>query len=355
MSKKIRVIQYGVGAMGSNMVKLLSTKPDVQLVGAIDRDEAKIGRDLGDVAGLGQKLNVNVQFPPEKVLDSVGADMVLHATTAFIDDAFPQIITVLNRKMNLVTITQELFFPIGENLKKAMELDAKAKQIGVSLTAAGINPGFVMDIVPIVCSLPCWEIKKIFVRRIVDFSPYGPDEMSHIGAGFSASDFRKGVRNGTIGHIGLLEASAMVAHCLGLPIDELKQTKEPLFTQKGRKSEFATIPEGRVCGFKQEVMGLQGNDEKLRFSMMGIVSPDSEEDGVQLGDYTRIEGTPSVDITIKEEISQKGGLGTAGVAVNMIPRVLEAPPGFHTMNTLLLPQVWTGQPRPKPIEKITRC
>ena len=352
MNKKIRVIQYGVGAMGSNMIKLLHSKPYVQIVGAIDHDEAKIGRDLGEVAGLSQRLNVSVRFPPEKVLDSIKADIVLHATTAFIDDAFPQIMTVLERKMNLVSITQELFFPIGENTKKAGELDIKAKKMGASLTSAGINPGFVMDIVPIVCSLPCWEIKKIFVRRIIDFSPYGPDEMRHIGAGLSASEFRKGVREGTIGHIGLLEASAMVAHCLGLPIDELRQTKEPVITQYRRESEFVTIPKGRVCGFKQEVVGLQGKDERLMFSMTGIVSPDSEEDGVQLGDYTRIEGTPSVDITIKEEISQKGGLGTAGVAVNMIPRVLEAPPGFHTMNTLILPHLWAGQSQPGLIEKI---
>ena len=355
MNGKIKVIQYGVGAMGSNMIELLHSKPDVQLVGAIDQDEAKIGRDLGDVAGLGQRLNVSVQFPPEKVLNRVKADMVLHATTAFIDDAFPQIMAVLDRKMNLVTIAQELFFPIGENVKKAKELDAKAKKMGVSLTAAGINPGFIMDIVPIVCSLPCWEIQKIFVRRVVDFSPYGLDEMSHIGAGLSASDFHKGVRNGTIGHIGLLEASAMVAHRLGLQINELKQTKEPVITRKGRTSKFVTVPKGRVCGFKQEVVGLQHKDERLRFSMMGIVSPDREEDSVELGDYTRIDGMPSVDITIKEEISQKGGLGTAGAAVNMIPRVLEASPGFYTMNTLLLPHIWTGRPQPGPIEKITRC
>ncbi|MBW2063173.1 MAG: hypothetical protein JRI95_16645 [Deltaproteobacteria bacterium] len=211
-----------------------------------------------------------------------------------------------------------------------------------------------MDIVPIVCSLPCWEIKKIHVRRMVDFSPYGPDEMSHIGAGLSASEFREGVRNQTIGHIGLLESSAMVAHCLGLQINELKQTKEPMITQKGRISPFATIPQGRVCGFKQEVMGFQDKNEKLRFTLMGIVSPDRDEDGVELGDYARIDGTPSVDITIKEEISQKGGLGTAGVAVNMIPRVLEARPGFSTMNTLLLPHIWTGRTQPAPIEKITR-
>ena len=49
MKKKMTVIQYGVGAMGSNMVKLLQSRSDVKMVGAIDHDEAKIGRDLGFV------------------------------------------------------------------------------------------------------------------------------------------------------------------------------------------------------------------------------------------------------------------------------------------------------------------
>jgi 4-hydroxy-tetrahydrodipicolinate reductase len=62
MKKKIRVIQYGVGAMGSNMVKLLQSRSDVKVVGAIDHDKAKIGRDLGEVAGLGKRLGITVQF-----------------------------------------------------------------------------------------------------------------------------------------------------------------------------------------------------------------------------------------------------------------------------------------------------
>jgi len=351
---KIRVIQYGVGAMGSNMVKLLQGKQNAEIVGAIDQDEAKRGQDLGDVAATGRRLGVSVDFPPEKVLSSVKADIVLHATTAFMDDAFPQLMAVLERKMNVITITQELFFPLGENVARARELDAKAREMGVSVTAVGINPGFIMDIVPIVCSVPCWEITRVSARRIVDFSPYGPDEMRHIGIGLSTAEFTEGARDNTIGHIGLLETTAMVAHCLGFEIDELKQAKTPVITRKGRTSQFATIAPGRVCGFKQDVAALRNREEMLNFKMVGLISPDKEEDGFDLGDYTRIEGTPGVDISIKEEISQKGGLGTAAVTVNTIPIIMVATPGFHTMNTLPLPHIWTGRPQPGPVTKITR-
>lgn len=349
----LKIILHGVGAMGSNIANLLLSKPQTCVVGAIDHDPDKIGRDLGDVAGLEKDLGIKVAHPPDEVLDHTKADLAFHATTAFIDEAFPQIMAFLKRRINVVTICQELFFPVGKNVSLAKEIDQKAKDMGVRVTAVGVNPGFVMDIVPIVCSVPCWKIESVFVRRIVDFAPYGPDEMKHIGANLSAEEFYQGVQQGEIGHIGLLETTAMVGHCLGFPIEELRQTKEPLFTQKERHSRFTKIDPGKVCGFKQNVAGYSHSKMVLDFRMVGIVSPSKDEDGVEMGDYARLTGIPNVDITIKEEISQKGGLGTAAVAVNIIPNLMHSDPGFHTMNTLRLPHIWSGGPKPPPVEKIT--
>ncbi len=351
--KQVKVIQYGLGAMGGNVVRLLSQKSSVRVVGAIDADEAKIGRDVGEVVGLKGKLGVVVDHPAEKVLDRVEADVVVHATTAFAKEALAQLTPVLKRRQHLVSICQELFFPLGPNLDRAAQIDQQARRAGVCVTSVGINPGFAMDIVPIVCSSPCWKVDSVLVRRIVDFSPYGPDEMKHIGAGLKPEEFDDGVEKDLIGHVGLLETAAMVAHCLGLEIDELRQTKKPLVSERARKTDFIHIEPGEVCGFKQNVVGLRGGDKILDFQMVGILRPDQKEDGLDLGDYTRINGQPNVDVTIKEEISQKGGLGTAGVAVNMIPVVLKAEPGFQTMNNLTLPRFWSGGGEPEPIQKIT--
>lgn len=338
--------------MGSNMVRLLRTKPQARLVGAIDNDESKIGRDLGHVAGLDEPLGITVQAPSERVLDSLEADVVLHATTAFAEDAVPLIASLLKRRMNVITIAQELFFPLGKNRDSAKVLDDAAREAGVSLTAVGINPGFIMDILPVLCSTPCWQIERVSVERNVDFSPYGPDEMRHIGAGLSAVAFHAGVQRGDIGHIGLLETVGMVARCLGLPIDELRQTKAPITSRLARQTPFIDIAPGTVCGFRQSVEGRANGETLLAFDMVGIVAP-GEEDGIVLGDHAHITGTPSVDIRVKEQISQKGGLGTAAVVVNMIPAILKAGPGFHTMDQIGLPHIWTGRPEPEPVQKIT--
>jgi len=350
--EKIRIIQYGVGAMGSNMVRLLQRRPQAEVVGAIDHDPAKIGKDLGELAGLGRRTGITVCYPADEVLQTVDADVLLLATTAFIKEAFEPIMLALEKSCRVVTICQELFFPIGKTVAQAELIDRKARAMNTAVTAVGINPGFAMDIVPIVCSVPCWEVNRVLVRRVVDFAPYGPDEMRHIGANLTLDEFSKGVQTGIIGHIGLLETAAMVASCLGLGIDELRQSKAPMVTRKGRQSAFVAIAPSRVCGFRQEVVGLRRGEQILDFKMVGIVSPDQDEDGEELGDYTRIDGTPSVDIRIKEEIAQRGGLGTAGVAVNMIPRIMKAPPGFHTMNRLTLPHIWSGMPEPAPIGRV---
>jgi hypothetical protein len=339
----IKVIVYGVGAMGSNMVRLLQRRPFSRVVAAIDWDEKKIGRDVGEVAGLETPLGIKVACPSDEVLGKIDADIVLLATTAFIDEAYPIIVEILKHRIHVVTIAQELFFPLPHHIPASKEIDRLAREAGVCVSSVGINPGFIMDIIPIVGSLPCWTIKKVKSERIVDFSPYGPDEMRHIGVGLTSEEFHKGVRDGKIGHIGLLETAAMVSNCLGLGVDELQQTKSALTTRKARESQFVKIPPGRVCGFKQSVVGTRLGEVRLDLNMTGIVCPNMEEDRLVLGDYTRIEGEPSVDITIKEEISQKGGLGTAGVAVNMIPRVLASSPGFHTMNELALPHIWHNQ------------
>ena len=49
MKKKIRAVQYGVGPIGAAIVRLMRKKKSIEIIGAIDSDPAKAGRDLGDV------------------------------------------------------------------------------------------------------------------------------------------------------------------------------------------------------------------------------------------------------------------------------------------------------------------
>lgn len=348
---QIRVAVCGIGAMGSLMVQLLARKPAARVVGAIDHDPRKAGRDLGEVAGVGRLMGVPVRSSCAEALAGLECDVVLLATTAFAAEAVPQIMTILEYRRPVVCIVQELFFPIGDNVARAETLHRAAVRAGVGVTAGGVNPGFAMDLIPVVASLPCWHIDRVVVRRHVDFSPYGPDEMRHIGAGLSEDEFRRGAAAGTIGHIGLLESAAMLSSCLGLDVDELIQEKEPVVSERARSTPFIEVPRGRVSGFRQRVVGYSQGTERLELQMLAVLDPRPDE-GIELGDSTRILGVPDIDLTIRREISQRGGLATAAVAVNTIPMLLDQPPGLHTLPELRLPRIWSGREDPPPVPRI---
>ena len=56
MSDSIRVIQFGLGPIGSAVARHVVERSRVDLVGGVDIDPAKIGIDVGRVISLGHPL-----------------------------------------------------------------------------------------------------------------------------------------------------------------------------------------------------------------------------------------------------------------------------------------------------------
>ena len=87
---EIKVILYGVGAIGSQIARLLLKKKGFKIVGAIDASPKKVGKDLGEVIKTGAPLGIVVSKDPEELLSNVDADIALHATSSFLKDVYPQ-------------------------------------------------------------------------------------------------------------------------------------------------------------------------------------------------------------------------------------------------------------------------
>ena len=66
MSQKIRVIQCGLGDIGSGVVRLMLERGNFEFVGAIDKSEQLAGKDLGQVIGSVQAFGLH--FGPLVVL-----------------------------------------------------------------------------------------------------------------------------------------------------------------------------------------------------------------------------------------------------------------------------------------------
>ena len=324
--ERARVVIQGFGSMGREAVAALAHRSDAEIVAVFDTDRALVGRRLAEIVPGSRWPGVVVQDPTEEAIGRAAGDVALHATTAFAEEAVPQLAILLAADLDVVTLCQELVHPLPERAELAAVLDAIARRCGKSVAAGGVNPGWVLDLLAIAASLGCYDIRTVACQRIVDFSPYGPDEMAHIGAGLTEQQFQAGVRAGELGHVGLLESAHMVAEALGLTPESWTQTKAPLVSERPCATSFVTVEPGHVRGFRQRVQGRIADAVIVDFEMVGLLDPDGDDPG--LGDSITIKAQPNVHLKVAGEIAQRGGIGTAGVATNLLGPVMAAQPGF---------------------------
>lgn len=329
-----RVLVWGLGAMGSGVARNIVKKEELRLVGAVEKDPERIGKDLGEYLG-GEKTGRIVYSDIEKAIVETRPDIVVIATNSFVEEVLPKIEAAARHHVDILTIAEEMAFPFVSHPEKSEILENIAWRYGVSILGTGINPGFVLDLLIIAMTGACLKVDRIEARRINDLSPFGKTVMETQGVGTSPEEFRKGIEKGDIvGHIGFQQSIAMIGNALGWEIDRIEESREPIISNTERKTSVAHVKPGMVAGCKHVGRGYCG--EKL---MIELVHPQQilpETEGVDTGDYIDIYGDPEIHLSIKPEIP--GGKGTIALATNMIPAVIEAAPGLIEMSELPIPR-----------------
>src|SRR4030081_13497 len=208
VKKKIRAIQYGVGPIGASIARLMREKQAIEIIGAIDTDPAKVGRDLGEVDGAQDApWGVTVSADAREVLEQ-NADVVTHSTSSSLAKVMDQLLMFLEAESSIVSTCEELSYPYRTHPELAVKLDTAAKEWGVALVGTGVNPGFVMDKLVITLAAVSQRIEHAKALRIVDASKRRLPLQKKIGAGLSVEEFRARVKEGTIKHVGLPESVA---------------------------------------------------------------------------------------------------------------------------------------------------
>ena len=115
----IRVMFMGLGPIGCAVVKQVAARKGFKIVGAVDVDPAKAGKDLGDVAGLGRKLRIRVTADVAATLKAVKPDVVAHCTVSSIKASLPQFQAILKARVPVVSSTEELSYPWRANRASA--------------------------------------------------------------------------------------------------------------------------------------------------------------------------------------------------------------------------------------------
>jgi len=326
MKKKIRAVQYGVGPIGATIARLMRSKKSIELIGAIDSDPAKAGRDLGEVVGAPDApWGVIVTSEPGEMLQE-SPDVVIHSTSTHLPNVMGQLMACLAAEACVVSTCEELAYPFRKHPKLAEQLDAEAKTWGVALIGTGVNPGFVMDKLLITLSAAAQEVTSARAVRIVDAAQRRMPLQKKVGAGMSVPEFRAQVQAGVIKHHGLPESVAMVSDALGLAAHEITETIEPIVARERIKTAYFDVAEGQVAGVHQIARGLERGVEKIYMELQMYVG------AKEPGDTVEIAGNPNLSLTIPG--GTHGDIATAAVVVNCIPAILDAPAGLRTSRDL---------------------
>ena len=317
--KTISVAQYGIGPIGAEIARLLLSKPWVKLVAAVDIDPQKIGKDVGDVIGLGRQVGVKVT----KDLD-VKADAIAHSTGSRLREVAGQLKDLLGRGSHVVSTWEELSFPIDDAIRK--ELQQVAEKNKVTLLGTGVNPGFVMDKLPLTVTSVCQKIDSVDIIRIQNASTRREPLQRKVGAGMTTQEFRAAVDAGKIKHMGLRESLLMVGEGLGVKFDSVSDEKiDPIVAEREVVTQYLKCAPGQVAGVHQTIEGKGKINVRLELRMY-VGAEDVAADRVI------VKGVPDIEMEIKGGVH--GDRATAAMVVNSIPRVLNAKPGVLTMDDI---------------------
>ena len=317
----VTVAQYGIGPIGAEIARLLLTKKWVRLAGAVDIDPNKAGKDVGEVIGLGRSAGVTVtpslQGRP---------DVICHSTGSRLRDVAPQLRALLEAGCHVVSTCEELSFPLDAALREELQQVARANN--VTLLGTGVNPGFVMDKLPLTVTSVCQDIQSVEIVRIQNASTRREPLQRKVGAGMTTEEFRAAVDAGKIKHMGLKESLMMVGNGLGVEFEEVsEETIEPIVATREIVTQYLKVAPGQVAGVHQTIFGRGRINVSLELRMY-VGAEDVAADRVV------VRGTPDVEMEIKGGIH--GDRATAAMVVNAIPRVISARPGVLTMDDIAI-------------------
>ena len=331
----IRVVLVGLGPIGAAVARQLVTRKGFRIVGAVDIDPLKIGRDAGDILGLGRTLRVKVTPDIAKTLKAVKPDVAVMCTLSTLKNVLPQFEEVLKRRVPIVTTTEEAAYPTRATLRFARRLDAAARKARVAVVGTGVNPGFLMDALPIALTGVCERVERIEVHRVQDARIRRLPFQQKIGAGLTTEQFQLGVNRGTLRHVGFAQSIQMIADAVGWKLDRVTDEVKPKICEVTVASDLLAVDPGYVSGIVQDGIGYVSGKARIQLHLEAYLGAPQSYDSVL------IEGSPRIYSKIEGGVH--GDIATASMTINAIPAALTAPPGFRTMRDLRLPSFYPGR------------
>ncbi len=330
----IRVVLCGVGGVGRNIVRISRERPAIQVVAGYSRNTALHGQDLGELSG-GSPIGARVASKQEAL--ATNADILLIATTSFLKDVEADIHDGIGAGLDVVCTAEELAFPWAIDTDAARRIDEHARQNGVTVIGAGANPGYIYEVVGLALTGAVWRVDRIGVRRVVDLSGFSATVLRRLGIGFEPDEFTRKVRDHAIhGHIGFPHTIRTFARRLGVSIERVDETVEPIQAERRITSTALDVATGQSAGMLQRTIGYVNGEPWFTAEFVGHVDPTAA--GLAPRDAYEIIGLPTIHGVVEPGFNPQWT--TAGALANFLPLVVDAPPGLTSVTDLPIPTPW---------------
>lgn len=331
-----RILHVGLGPLGQRIIHDLYDRGLGRVVAAVDVSPDLAGKPLSSIVRTVTD-DVTVMNDLEDFCGWGDIDAAIVTTASDLRLCADTFCRLLGHGVTTVSTCEELVWPWLRHKDLAGELHDKALRHKGRLLGTGVNPGAMMDTIPVFATAVCRKVRSVEVHRIQDASPRRVPFQKKIGAGLSESAFQQGVKDGWLRHVGLGESLHFVAHYLGLRLDDWHETIEMVRAEKDLSCTLGPIPKGHAAGVRQVAKGLaHGKTLVTMIFQAAIGQPDPQ-------DRVLVDGEPRLDVVYRGGVH--GDIATSAMTLNSIGPLLHAKPGLHTMATIPLPH-WTAHATP---------
>jgi 2,4-diaminopentanoate dehydrogenase len=317
-----RILHVGVGPLGHRIITEIIERNIGRIVAAVDSSPNLSGEPLRKLCpAFGGDLRVLPTVDAVTNWDEI--DCAVVTTSSDLRLCEPTLRAIVDHGKPVVSTCEELIYPWLRHAALADRLHQHALKTGGRLLGTGVNPGFIMDALPVCASAVCRSVRAVHVERIQDASSRRVPFQKKIGAGLDRVHFDARVADGSLRHVGLGESIHFLAKYLGLKIENWDENIEPVIADRELSCALGPIHRGMVAGVRQVAKGYADERCVVSLEFQAAIGQADPRDRVH------IEGEPTIDLTIKGGVH--GDVATSAIVVNSIPRLIEAPAGLHTM------------------------
>ncbi len=337
-AEKLRVVQWATGTVGAAALRAVLSHPDLELVGVKVYSPAKVGKDAGELCGIGHTGIKAVRDLAEIV--ALKPDCVLYMPE---QTDYDDVCALLENGINISSTRAEFFHPGSMAPDVRARIEAACSRGRSSLHSSGSSPGFITEALPLVLLSVARRLDLLTIDEFANCIDGCSEEMllGIMGFGESPEKFAERPfyeRDEVFNH-----SLHALAEALGIEIERFEVASEVALATAPVKLHETVIPAGTVAGQRMVTTGYRGGKPVMRFRCNWFVTEQLQPAWDLRADGWRVtvEGDTPFDISIGFPIppeEQQATLPnlTAHRPVNMVRSLCAAPPGIRTTAELPL-------------------